>query len=171
MQSVPIVLIGVWHNAEREKWLAFSEPMMDNEVGFYKKKGDPIAFTDYAALKAKNVKIGTVRGYVNPKGFDEAQLNVEEAKDDLTNMRKLLKGRLQLVVIDKQIGAYMVKTDMPESADAIEWVATLQRQPLMNGILKNAKGDWQKRLAEFNKGLDIIKQNGALEKILKDHGF
>ncbi len=165
------ILVGVWHSAEREKWMAFSDAMMENELGFYKKKGDPITFTDYAALKANGTKIGIVRGYVNPEGFDEAKMNVDEATDDLTNMRKFIGGRTQLVIIDKQIGAYIVKSNMADSIGTIEWLTTLQKKPLMNGILKNAKGDWQKRLADFNKGIGIIKQNGTLDKILKEHGF
>ncbi len=165
------VIVGLWYSTERAKWIAFSDVVLENELGFYKKKGDPIIFTDYAALKAQRTKIGIVRGYVNPEGFDEAQMVVEMVKDDILNMRKLAYDRIQLVMIDKQVGAYMVRTHMPNYINSIEWLVTLQKQPMLTGIVKNSKTDWQKRLADFNKGLGMIKQNGTLEKILKEHGF
>jgi len=165
------VLIGVWHNKDREKLMAFTDPMVDNEIGFYKRKGDSITFTGYQDLKSHRIKVGNVRGYATPKGFDEAGLNVDLVKDDLTNIKKLVKGRLQLILIDKQVGMHLIKIDMPDRMDEIEWLVTLEAMPLMNGIIKPNKKNWQTILNDFNKGLSILKSKGVVTDILKKHGF
>ncbi len=163
------LLIGVWFNADRESWMAFSEPMLENEIGFYKRKSDPLVFTDYAALKAENVVIGTVRGYINPEGLEQSGVKIEEVKEDLQNMQKLVNDRIQLSLIDRQLGAYFAKQLGREND--IEWLATLQRIPLRNGFMKNAKGDWKKKMDDFNRGLAILKEKGVIDQIFQEFHF
>ena len=68
-------------------------------------------------------KIGVVRGYVNTKEFDAADyLNKDEANDDLTNFRKLLKNRVDLVIADKFVGKYVMETNLADDVDKIEFI-------------------------------------------------
>lgn len=165
------ILVGVWYNEERSKWMAFSNPMLDNEVGFYKRKGSDLTFSGYPDLKAKNVKIGTVRNYVNPKGFDDAKLFIEPANDDITNMRKLLKGRIDLVLVDRLIAKHLVQKEMKDRVDELVWIATLQKNPLMNGILKTTKRDWKTIHMKFNEGVDSLKSKGLVSEVLNEYGL
>jgi len=160
------MLIGVWFNAERESWMAFTEAMLDNEIGFYKRKNDNLVFKDYNDLKEKNVVVGTVRGYINPEGFIQAGIKTEEVTEDLLNMRKLVGDRIRLALVDRFLGIHLLKNEGTDNA--VEWLATLQKIPLRNGIMKNAKGDWKKKLDDFNRGLAILKSKGVLEQILKE---
>ncbi|GAK54371.1 probable amino acid ABC transporter, periplasmic component [Candidatus Moduliflexus flocculans] len=163
------MLIGVWFNTGREDWEALSEPMLENEIGFYKRKGDPLVFTDYAALKAENAVVGTVRGYINPEGLTQSGITIEEVKEDRQNIEKLVNDRIRVAVVDRQLGAYLAQKLGKEQE--IEWLATLQRIPLRNGFIKNAKGDWQKKMDDFNRGLAILKEKGVIEQILKEAQF
>lgn len=163
------MIIGVWFNTDREGWMALSEPMIENEIGFYKRKGDTLTFTDYPALKAENVVIGTVRGYINPEGLIESGVTIEDVKEDRQNIEKLIHNRIRLALVDKQLGAYLAKQLGYEND--IEWVVTLQRIPLRNGFMKNAKGDWQKKMDDFNRGLAILKEKGVIDQILKEAQF
>ena len=161
------VIAAVWFNTGRESWMALSDAMLENEVGFYKRKNDGLVFKDYADLKAKDVVIGTVRGYISPKGVDQAGLRTEEVTEDIQNMRKLVNNRIRLALVDKQLGAYLMKKMGVEND--VKWLVTLQKIPLRNGIMKNAKGDWKKRLHDFNKGLAILKSKGVIAQVLKEH--
>jgi len=163
------LLIGVWFNTDREAWMALSEPMIENEIGLYKQKGDALTFTDYAALKAENVVIGTVRGYINPEGLTQSGVKIEEVKEDRQNIEKLVNNRIRLALIDRQLGAYFAKQLGYENS--IEWLVTLQRIPLRNGFMKNAKGDWQKKMDDFNRGLAILKEKGGIDQILQEAQF
>ena len=163
------VIAAVWFNTGRESWMALSDAMLENEVGFYKRKNDGLVFKDYADLKAKDVVIGTVRGYISPKGVEQAGLKTEEVTEDIQNMRKLVNNRIRLALVDKQLGAYLVKKIGVEND--VKWLVTLQKIPLRNGIMKNAKGDWEKRLHDFNKGLAILKSKGVIAQVLREHNL
>ncbi len=163
------ILIGVWFNTDRESWMALSEPMVENEIGFYKRKSDTLLFTDYEALKTEDVVVGTVRGYINPEGVTQSGVKLEEAKDDRQNIRKLVNGRIRLALIDKQLGAYFAKQFGCEND--IEWLTTLQRIPMRNGFMKNAKGDWKKKMDDFNRGLTILKEKGVIDQIFQEFHF
>lgn len=163
------ILIGVWFNKDREDWMALSEPIIENEIGFYKRKNDPLVFTDYAALQAEGAVVGTVRGYINPEGFAESGVKSEEVKEDRQNIEKLVNDRIRLALVDRVLGAYLAK-QLGYEQD-IEWLVTLQRLPLRNGFMKNAKGDWQKKMDDFNRGLAILKEKGVIDEILKEFQF
>jgi len=161
------VLAGMWFDTGRKEWAALTDAILENEVGFYKKKGDDLTFKDYEDLKAKKVVIGTVRSYLSPKGFDQAGLMTEEVTEDLLNMRKLVNNRIRLALVDRRLGSYLLKQEGRENE--IEWLATLQRVPLRNGIMKRARGDWKKKLADFNRGLAKVKKQGVIRQVMKEY--
>ena len=161
------VIVAVWFSKEREGWMAFSAPILENEIGFYKRKNDNLMFVSYADLKKKNVVIGTVHDYVNPEGFAKAGIKTEEVTEDSQNIRKLLGKRIRLVLVDKQIGAYLLNKEGKEQ-DA-EWLVTLQKKPLYIGIMKNTNKDWKKLTDDFNKGLYILKNKGIVAQVLREY--
>jgi len=123
------VLLGGWFDTEWENWMALTDAMLDNEVGFYKRKDDDVAFKDYADLKAKKVVIGTVQGYINPDGFLAADLMTEQVTEDLQVMRMLVANRIRLALVDKYLGRYLLKKEGRENE--IEWLTTLQIIPFV----------------------------------------
>ncbi len=160
------ILIAVWYSAKRENWMAFTDPILVNENGIYKRKSDNLVFTNCNELiKNNNVVVGSVRGYVLPECFRQEGLVVENVTTDLMNMRKLVAGRIRLALVDKYVGFHLLKNEGMENE--IEWLATLVENPLRIGIMKNAKGDWKTRLENFNKALAKLKSRGDVEKILK----
>jgi polar amino acid transport system substrate-binding protein len=163
------VIAGVWFNTGREDWMALSDGMLMNEIGFYKRKDDDLVFMDYNDLGVKNIVIGTVRGYISPDGFNQAGLMTEEVTEDILNLKKLVNHRIRLALVDKQLGAYLFKKHLPKND--IEWLTTLQKIPLRNGIIKTAKGNWKKRRDDFNTGLTMLKNQGVVKQILEKHGL
>lgn len=96
-----------------------SHPIGSSPLGFAERADTIIAWRDLADLAGR--RIGTVRGYVNTDAFDAAvaagTLAVEPAVDDATNLRKLVAGRLDMVVIDANVLTYLMKT-VPDLATA-----------------------------------------------------
>lgn len=94
-----------------------SHPIGSSPLGFAERVDTPIVWQDLKDLATR--RIGTVRGYVNTDAFDKAvaagHLSVEPAVDDVTNLRKLAVGRLDMVVIDSNVLSYLLKT-VPELA-------------------------------------------------------
>lgn len=161
------VVVGLWFDTGRAEWMAFSDPLLVNEVGLYKRKGDDLAFTGYSGLKSEQVVIGTVRGYINPRGLLQAGIGIEEESEDLLNMKKLLNSRIRLALVDRRVGTHLMKKSGQEAQ--IQWLVTLQKLTLHNAVIKTARGDWKKRLADFNRGLALISRRGDVARILREH--
>ncbi|SHO43077.1 substrate-binding periplasmic protein [Desulfopila aestuarii] len=147
-----------------------SEPFPGGPLGFMKRKSDNIAFSKLEDLKA--LKIGVVRGYVNTEDFDKADyLQKEEANDDITNLRKLLAGRLDLVVIDKFVGLYLIQQEMPDKAGEIEFVSPALEEKTLHVLISKKTANADAKMQAFNDGLKKIKDSGRLDELMKNSGF
>lgn len=158
-------VVAVWYKAEREAYIAYSDPLVNTHIGFYGRRDERLDVHDLAALKP--YVIGTVRGYANPPAFDSAGLHTDETVDDVTNLRKLAAGRLDLVLADKALADYLITKQMPGGAQVIEWRdPPIQTMPLFLGMARKRSG-YQQKLAAFNKGLAEIHRNGEFDRIIK----
>ena len=162
-------LLGVWRSAERERWLTYSQPLPANQVGFFRRTDSLISFKSMDELKGR--RIGIVRGYLNPKAFDEAHLNTDEASDDTTNLRKLGAGRVDLILIDKGVAQYLLRTAVPELQGRLQWLEpAIETFPLYVGFVKAAPRH-ERLLQAFNRGLKELERDGTLQRLVTDAGL
>ena len=167
-------LAQIWMREARKVWLLYSDPMpASNEVGFYKRINTKIEFDgkDYLALKPYT--IGTGRSYADPPGFElvRKQLHIEMVTEDIQNLRKLESGWIDLVIIDKLVAQYLLRTQIPMSLDTLKWISpALSIEQNYVGISKKTP-QAQKKLEDFNRGLALLKQEGRIKAILAEHGF
>lgn len=147
-----------------------SNPFPGGPLVFFKLKSKKISYSKLEDLKPFN--IGIVRGYVNTQDFDNAQyLKKDPAKDDLTNLKKLGAGRIDLMIADKFVGLYLIKNQLPRYIGKIEPIEPiLEQKELFLCISKKSKNSLAK-LKAFNEGLEKIKKNKTIEQILIKHGF
>lgn len=99
--------------ARIEDSFIFSDSIGESPLGFAEPAGAPVRWSNLHDLKG--LTIGAVQGYVNTEEFDRmaeaGELRVEMAPDDLTNLRKLLGGRIQLAVIDENVFRHLLATE------------------------------------------------------------
>jgi polar amino acid transport system substrate-binding protein len=159
------VLLAVWHQPEREQYMAFSEPLWTNQIGFFGLRNKPINVSNLKALTPYTV--GVVRDYANPAEFEAAGLKKDPSVDDLTNIRKLAAGRLDLVLVDKTLGQFLLRNEARDLAAKLEWrdpaVASV---PLYITISKKSP-NYQRSLADFNRGLAELHRTGEYERIVR----
>ena len=157
----------------------FSDSFPGGPVGLYKRKDNKISYSvdpqkyQTAALKAlQQYKFGVVRGYVNTKEFDEATfLKKEEVNSDETNLKKLFKGRIDFIFIDKYVAKHIIVTKYPHYLGELEFMEPpLEVKPLYIAFSKKAK-DYESKLKSFNSGLKLLEKDGSLTKIMEKHGF
>ncbi len=155
---------------ELKQDFVLSDPFPGGPLGFFKRKGEAITYKTLKDLSS--YKIGVVRGYVNTAEFDAAAyLQKDEAKDDLTNLKKLLAKRIELVVIDKYVGMHILKQDLADQADQLEFMdPPLEVKDLYVCISKQIP-NYQAKIDAFNEGLKKIKADGTIAAIMKKHGF
>ena len=116
-------------------------------------------------------QIGVVLGYVNPPGFDEANLKTVTVFDDETNFRKLAKGRIDLVLADRLLGQNIINTVLADSGVAFEWLTPALAIETQHVVFSKQIDGYRQRAADFNAGLAAIEADGTLTAIIKKHGF
>ena len=159
-----------WRTEARVKVLLFSVPYAIGNVRFIKRKGDPFEFNGLDSLKGK--RVGTVRGYGYGDAFANSTLFTSEAGNDLmTNVKKLLRDRVDLTLEDEIVARSVISAADPQALDHIEFVKTpLSVNPLyVTAGLQNPKA--QEIIGAFNKGLETIRANGTLDRIMKRYGM
>ena len=147
----------------------FSDDLPANELGFYKRTDRDISFETLEDLKPYT--FGVVRGYAVPPGFGEAGLKTALANDDEANLRKLHKGRLDLVLIDRLMAKHIIETHLPEAARILEWLDPPVHIDFQHLVISKSVPDHDAILARFNEGLASMKADGTLKAIMARHGF
>lgn len=160
-------VMAVWYEPARAEYLHYSLPLVNTVMGFYGRLDRPLATQPLSALRTR--VIGTVRGYKNPDVFDRAGLKQELAADDLTNLRKLAAGRLDLVLIDKVLARHLQGKLTTSERNAIRWQdPPLSVMPLHVG-LRRELSDGEQLLADFNDGLQTLRKNGQLAALIQQY--
>jgi len=167
-------LAQIWMREARKVWLLYSHPMpSSNEVVFYKRVDNKVAFDGQDYLALKPYSIGTGRSYANPPGFELAreQLRIEVVTEDIQNLRKLASGWIDLVIIDKLVAQHLLQATMPEIIDSFDWISPpLSIEKNYVGI-SNKAPQAKKKIQDFNRGLALLKKAGRIKAILAEHGF
>lgn len=92
-----------------------SDPIGTGPLGFAENVDNPIAWSTIDDLGEQKLKIGTVLGYANTDEFDEKAgtgwVQALPANDDLTNLKKLMRQRIDAAVIDKLVLSYLLATE------------------------------------------------------------
>jgi polar amino acid transport system substrate-binding protein len=165
-------LFGCWHRKEREQWFIYSEPLIANELVFLKKSGTVISLDgDYSSLK--NYRIGYIRGYAYPPIFESVKdsLKIEMVTKNIHNLKKLEIGRLDLIMIDRLLSRYILRTEMPASEEAFEEIDLILARDPNHLVFSKESLDARAKAAAFARGLNYLKKEGIIEKILKRHGL
>jgi polar amino acid transport system substrate-binding protein len=161
-------IIGAWKNPERERFMAYPRSLgITNKIGFMARAGSKLAVHDLGRLAG--LKIGTVRDYANPPAFEAARLDRDEAVDDLSNLRKLLAGRVDLALIDKGVAHHLLQTELREAAQALVWLEPPVAEMPLYTALSRRKPAHQAQLVAFDRGLVELQTSGELSRILQRH--
>lgn len=158
-------LLGAYHTDERAEKMLYTDRIGTSELVFFKLKSAGIAYSRLEDLRPYSV--GTITGASYTPEFDRAVFIEKHAVSDYNiNIRKLLAGRIDLIVEKKAVILNALTTRFPEAADKI---VALDR-PLTTGAFFNAFSKkipgYERKVADFNKGLSMIASDGTLKKIL-----
>ncbi|WLQ13297.1 hypothetical protein O5O45_26595 [Hahella aquimaris] len=120
----------------------------------------------------KPYRIGHIsKSKVSPE-FDKAEssyLNIEYAFGAETNIRKLLAGRLDLVVEKKQRIVQLVNTVLALEAYRLELLSPSLFINHFHNCVSKRNPKHQEIIDDFNLGLELIRQDGTEVRILTEH--
>jgi sorbitol/mannitol transport system substrate-binding protein len=172
-------LMPVYYDPALEGKLAFSNPFPGGRIGLLKKKSlnvdfkvDPTKDQIEALKQLKAYRFGFRRGAVNTKEFDNATfLKKSGVTTDSQNLLKLFLGRIDFAIIDKYTAAYLMVEKFPHMIGQIEFMEPpLGIRSFHLAFSRKVKG-FERRLADFNRGLQEITNDKTLAFILYKYGF
>jgi len=159
-----------YFSKERAEKYAMSEPIAHGPLVLFKRKSDSIKFTKLIDLKP--YKIGVVRGYVNTPEFDNAAyLNKEAVNSDEQNIKKLLKRRIDLAVVDKYTGLYLIKTKDLDPQKELNFIDRALENKTLHVAFSKKLPNYQKIVEQFNSTLKELQKDNTLTNIIEKQGF
>ncbi|WP_196160420.1 ABC transporter substrate-binding protein [Reinekea sp. G2M2-21] len=151
---------------ERNNEIIFnSTALIVNRSIFWYKKGTNFSWTDYGDLS--KYSIGGMIGYSDTDLLEGNGVTIQLVKDELTNLKKLLAGRIDAFAMNEVVGTQIIKQNLSSEEQA--QLVTFQDKPLvetnMHAVFSN--NDRGKKLAaDFEKGLKMLVDSGRYEEIL-----
>ncbi|MCB1560279.1 MAG: transporter substrate-binding domain-containing protein [Xanthomonadales bacterium] len=166
-------LMPEYFDASRLADFTFSDPFPGGPLVLFKRREDAIAFSvdpsvdqDAALRSLLDKRFGVVRAYVNTPALDAADyLLKEEFSDDAANLRALVRGDIDLAVIDRRVADYLIRNHYPDYAERIEAMTpAIGELPLYIGFSRKSRR-LDEALTAFNRGLEALRADGRLEAL------
>ncbi|MCG8636812.1 MAG: transporter substrate-binding domain-containing protein [Desulfobacterales bacterium] len=163
-------VFGAYYNDERNKIFVFSDTFASSGVGLFSRKGENISYKTLKDLAP--YKVGVIKGYANTEAFDAADyIAKDETTDQVKNIKKLMNGRVDLIIGSPHVILYEVKSKLPEYGGKIELLNPLLKTNTLHFMISRKVSGHEKIIADFNRGLKMIKEDGTYDEIVKKHGF
>lgn len=117
---------------------------------------------------------GATRGYTYSDGFwqmaEQDILRVSVANDDITNLRKLIDGQIDLFPISRPTGLYLLNRNFTKEESAnIRFDTKPINSSLDYLLFTRAKPEGKVLMEKFNAGLAKLKSEGRIDTMLSDY--
>jgi len=163
---------AAYYSDQRAKDYIFSDPIgICSRVAFLKKKYLQINFKKLEDMKP--YRIGVTRGYIYAvPEFDNAEyLNKIESASEEASIINLLKGRLDLVIIDKVVAQYLIDKKFMDNKNELDFLDFTDRKGDLFLIISKANTEAERIKKDFNYGLKQTKEDGTFAQILKNYRY
>jgi len=165
--------IGWAPTRKREEDFYFTNPVTHNKKVFFHLKNTPFKWNTIENLKG--LKIGGTLGYTYGEEFDraakEGRIQVQYVPKETQNLKKLLKGRIDIFPVEIEIGYALIYSELfPKQAALLtHHPKPVQETPLCVVISKNMDSQRAKRLVNaFNEGLNRLKATGKYDEYIRN---
>ncbi|HSC54070.1 MAG TPA: transporter substrate-binding domain-containing protein [Phnomibacter sp.] len=157
---------ALWRSPEREKYLLFSEPYLENRLILVGKKGSNVSADSLSQLRGHKVAI--VESYAYGAVLNQANgVQIVKGKNSQQNLDRLLKGEVDYILADALLVEYLLKFQSEEVAKFLEIGSNaFVRLPLHFAIRKDYPGA-QKIIDSFNVTIKKMIVDGTYNRILK----
>jgi polar amino acid transport system substrate-binding protein len=151
-------LLPLWPEEVSAGLFIGSRPLAYSELGFFVRRDNLINFNDIKELRGRTV--GGARGYAYPQRITDSGILIEEGASDLINLRKLGAKRFDLILLERQVGEYLLNLN-PDLQRKIVWQGTvLERTPMSIGFAQPKVGQQENWPELFEQGMQKISNSG-----------
>lgn len=150
---------AISQNDERKKFIDFTDPIYELDMGFTFKNGH-LNFQTMADLRSYTG--GIMRGTFWAAELNAAGIRYEEVADQEQNIRKLAANRIDFVCMPREIAFTLLKT-LGEDQSRYDF-RLFRKEAQLAGISKKTK--FAGLHGDFQQGLSLIKRDGTYDKIV-----
>lgn len=157
---------AVWRSAEREQYLLYSDPYLENRLHIVGKKGADTSAASFAQLAGK--KIGIVDGYAYGSEVEAAKepVFVRGASTE-ENFRALMRGEVDYVLSDALVIHHLVEQYPQQVQEQLEvGKNVLVKRTLHLALRKNVPAAAEV-IAAFNYQLARMLNDGSYHRVLE----
>jgi polar amino acid transport system substrate-binding protein len=162
-------MLGMYYTEQRANDFIYTESIYDDEVVFFSRKGETITYTTLQDLTPYS--IGALLGAAEIENLKQEGLTIIEAKGQDINVRNMIMKRVDLVLHSRAHLLHILTTQFPEWKEEIDVVQPPYNIEKMHNAMSKKAADAATIIADFNRGFQMIKDDGTFDRILQKHGF
>lgn len=157
--------------AERRAQYPLSDTLFETSAAwfYYGEKMKSLTFREIEDLRP--YKIGVATGYWYEKWLRQAGLRIDESSDDLTALKKLKAGRIDLFPVDQGVGIWLINQHFPEHRQYFGMLKQFLHANENGLIVSKSYLNSQTLLREFNEALHRVKARGMDRRILQQYSM
>jgi len=159
-----------YYSGERARDFFYTSFFSQSRLAFYRRSSAAVTYRTLKDLSP--YRIGVVTGSIISDEFDSAVfLNKVEAAGDEENLRKLVKGEVDLIVMDKLVARHLMTARVPEAAGRISAFDPPLAIHDLFVILPRSIPASAKRARQFTKALQSMEEDGTVKAIMSRSGL
>jgi polar amino acid transport system substrate-binding protein len=162
-------MLGMYYTEQRTNDFIYTEPIYDDEIVFFSRKGETITYTTLRDLTPYT--IGVLLGAAEIENLKQEGLTFIEASGQDINVKNLMAKRIDLVICSRAYLLHVITTQFPEWTEEIDVVQPPYTIEKLHNVISKNVTDAATIVADFNRGLQMIKDDGTFDRILQKHGF
>ncbi len=159
-----------YYTDERAKIYYYSESYMESPTGFFARKDSGITWRTINDLKPYT--IGVIPENVYSTEFDAADfLKKQYTSHEIFNLKKLIMRRIDITVLDKFVGYYLLRNKITEGSDTVMFLEPPLKTHKLYLMFHRSNPRAQVKIKAFNEGLKSVQQDGTLKRILEKYNL
>jgi len=164
------VLLGAYYSDERAETYLASDSIYTDKVGLIARR--ELDITEFDSLRElSDYTIGYGRGFAVSEEFDSADyLDKEAAKDQVLNLRKFERGRIDMIAGSFASLRYLAQQEGIDTSQMVFLEPALKTNTL-HIMVSRAIPEGEQLLADFHRGLNEIREDGTYDEILREMGY
>lgn len=158
-------VVGAWKTPDREQYLLFSRPYLQNRIKLIGLRDKPIEF--YGLSQLNNKKVAVVTGYAyGDKITNNRDMILVEGNSVADNIKKLLANQVDFMLAD-DIAVQAINERLP--ADVTKKLMVYDKDIVTRDLyfaLRKNRPDAQNILDKFNHAIEKMIADGTYNQIL-----
>jgi ABC-type amino acid transport substrate-binding protein len=157
---------ALWYSQDREEFLLYSAPYLQNQLIVVGRKGADVSMTSFSDLNGKRVAV--VGNYAYGTEVDDARdVVLVSGHNDQENLERLIKEEVDYMLVDGLLIQYLITHQKDEVTKFLQ-VGTkhLFKRSLHFAIRKDLPGA-ESIIERFNQGIIKMVTDGSYNRILQ----